>query len=696
MSFLTPLFLFGTLAIAAPIYFHLIRRTSKEKTPFSSIMFLQPSPPRVTKRSRLEHILLLLLRCLILALLALGFARPFLPDLIDQKTDKGEGIRTLVLLDASASMQRAGLWEAAKERVDGSIAEAGIEDAIAIYTFGREFEALITFEQWAETPVDQRASLARNRLKEAEPGWSATGLGNALSRAASILDTQEDEEEDGQKGRLILVSDLQQGAYLDELQAFEWPEKLQLKLATIEAGAAGNSGIQFLPSPLNATRTTKATHQKVRVYNTGDSEQEQFKVAWGFQGDKELGQTADIYVPPGQSRVVEVERPKNFDDSTKLLLLGDAENFDNNAWLIPPKPRQVRILYIGDEHEEDTRQPLFFLKQSFPTTSRNNFNVTSMTNESQLFLVQNPYSLIVATDVLTDYNVKQIRNAVQAGATLLLAPRSKEAIESYLVLLQSDIHPIEEVAGSGYALLGEIDFKHPLFSAFTDPRFSDFTKISFWRYRRFDAAKFRDAHVIARFDNDDPAIIQQPIGHGSAYLLASCWHPFDSQFALSSKFVPIMHTILETAGALAVTPSQYLVGDHVVIPFTNNIASVTVTTPEGKNLELEEGQSLFRKTRLPGAYTMTSGTNTLRFAVNIDPRESRTEALPTERLEQFGVVLQNVVFERTKKVDEKRLKNSEIENRQKLWRWLIVGALMVLSLEVLMAGRLSRPVPAGI
>ena len=36
MSFLAPLFLFGALAVAAPIIFHLIRRTSKDKMTFSS------------------------------------------------------------------------------------------------------------------------------------------------------------------------------------------------------------------------------------------------------------------------------------------------------------------------------------------------------------------------------------------------------------------------------------------------------------------------------------------------------------------------------------------------------------------------------------------------------------------------------------------------------------------------------------
>ena len=44
---------------------------------FSSLMFLRPTPPRVTRRRKLEHLFLLLLRCLCLLLLATGFARPF-------------------------------------------------------------------------------------------------------------------------------------------------------------------------------------------------------------------------------------------------------------------------------------------------------------------------------------------------------------------------------------------------------------------------------------------------------------------------------------------------------------------------------------------------------------------------------------------------------------------------------------------
>src|SRR5215467_14576374 len=109
MSFLAPLFVLGSLAVALPIIFHLIRRTTKERTNFSSLLFLQPTPPRLTRRSRLEHLLLLALRCLAICLLALGFSRPFFKKPLSIVPPADSSRRILILIDSSASMRRSGL-----------------------------------------------------------------------------------------------------------------------------------------------------------------------------------------------------------------------------------------------------------------------------------------------------------------------------------------------------------------------------------------------------------------------------------------------------------------------------------------------------------------------------------------------------------------------------------------------------------
>ena len=111
MSFLYPLFLIGALAVALPILFHLIRRSPRDRIPFSALRFLEPSSPRLTRKSRLEHLWLLLLRCLILLLLAAAFARPYLESALGTFDGETNPPRHFFLLDASASMKRGRAWE---------------------------------------------------------------------------------------------------------------------------------------------------------------------------------------------------------------------------------------------------------------------------------------------------------------------------------------------------------------------------------------------------------------------------------------------------------------------------------------------------------------------------------------------------------------------------------------------------------
>ena len=50
-----------------------------------------------------------------------------------------------------------------------------------------------------------------------------------------------------------------------------------------------------------------------------------------------------------------------------------------------------------------------------------------------------------------------------------------------------------EAAVANYAMFGQMDFTHPLFAPFSDPRFGDFTKIRFWKHR-----KLRDRQTARR------------------------------------------------------------------------------------------------------------------------------------------------------------------------------------------------------
>ena len=184
MNFLSPLFFLGALAVVGPILFHLIRRVVREKMIFSSLMFLKPTPPRVTKRRRLDNLLLLLLRCLILLLLVTGFARPFIFTDDTQHSASGEARQIILLVDSSASMKREGVWATAVSTAVGFLEKATPTDQMAVMTFDRQPHTLVSFTDWTSWAVDQRAALARQRLDAVSPGWMGTQLGLAMTTAA--------------------------------------------------------------------------------------------------------------------------------------------------------------------------------------------------------------------------------------------------------------------------------------------------------------------------------------------------------------------------------------------------------------------------------------------------------------------------------------------------------------------------------
>jgi hypothetical protein len=231
----------------------------------------------------------------------------------------------------------------------------------------------------------------------------------------------------------------------------------------------------------------------------------------------------------------------------------------------------------------------------------------------------------------------------------------------------------EEANEGTHALLGNVDLEHPLFAPFADPRYSDFTKIHFWKHRKLDVAQFKGARVIARFDKGDPALLQMPAGKGS------------------SKFVPLLFSFLDVSGGVKAQFAQYNVGDAVNLPATNAAQTLVVRKPDGTEAKVGGG-TRFGGTDLPGIYTVVSGVNTQQFAVNVDSSESRTAALSLEELERLRLPVKTTDVASIKASEQKKLQlqSSELEQRQKLWRWLLVAALAILLLETWLAGWLTR------
>ena len=697
MSLLAPIFLLGGLAIALPVFFHLIRRTTRERRIFSSLIFLLPSPPRLTRRSRLEHILLLLLRCAVLCLLALGFARPFLKTTVTPPPAAASR-RVVVLVDASASMRRANLWADARDRAEAVLRKAGPADQVALFTFDRQLNPVMTFEQWNAAAVDERAPLAAQKLAGVRPGWSGTQAGNALIGAAELL-SDTGTKQPTSRGQIVLITDLQEGCHLEPIQGYEWPKGVELATEIIKPRPASNASLQLVTEADDADPKA-ASGVRVRVSNAADSKRELFKVGWATRAEKSyVGTPIDVYVPPGQSRLAVVPLPESGAVVDRLLLQGDDEDFDNSVYMIPPETARLNVAYFGDDSPQDPHQPIYFLERAFQETRRQAVRVQMHSPGQPVVPDDLQATLDIVVDPLAEGTTRLLRERAVGGSTVLVMVKSPAIAPTLAGLIGLEKLSLEEARPNNYAMLADIDFRHPLFAPFADPRFSDFTKIHFWKYRKIDSTSMSNPRVLARFDSGDPALLEVPVGKGRVLILASGWHPEDSQLALSTKFVPLMYSILEQSGAPASLPTQYHIGDSVSLAAlaSTRQSALNIRGPEGSQLSAPASETNFTATLLPGIYTVTSSEGARRFAVNLDPAESRTAPLSADELERLGApIARQVSALAPESRRQLRLQNTELENRQKIWRWVILATLALLLCETWLAGRTARQAPAEV
>jgi hypothetical protein len=281
---------------------------------------------------------------------------------------------------------------------------------------------------------------------------------------------------------------------------------------------------------------------------------------------------------------------------------------------------------------------------------------------------------------------------LESGKTALLVLSDASEAPTLAGLLGLPDAQLTEAAGD-FALLGSIDFQHPIFAPFNDPRFSDFSHIHFWKHRRWDIPPAAQARMLAKFDDDAPALAQVPVGKGHLLVLASGWSPADSQLAVSSKFPPLLQTMLDWSGASSAARFQFRTGDTIPAPPAVAGEQVTWSKPSGQPVMLPAGTA-FAETDAPGVYSASWGNKQRFFAVNIPLEESRTAPMSSDELARLGVPLglDSQQAAATARIHQERLQDEELENRQKLWRWLIVAALAVIFAEIVLGGWLARRV----
>lgn len=686
MSALAWLFGLGFLALVGPLLFHLIRRTPKGEVQFSSLMFLRPTPPTLTRRSRLDNLLLLALRMAAVALIAAAFMRPFFNSNLKLDFADVPGRKIAVLIDTSASMKRANLWPQAVKKLESIVEDAQANDEVAIFAFDAQLQKQIGYTK----KTDAANLMQKFSALKLEPSSNVSNLGDALVDIANrLLESQpvkqasEGEEVDSglaSKLQVIVVSDMQSGSSTSALQSFRWPENVKVRFEQVSTQPGTNATLELLPIDESDPQQMRAN---VLVRNSKDSVSDQFSVSW------ENGSAASVpfQVPAGSSKVLRVKRDSTSLSSSKLILSGDDAQFDNQFFTIPPLKQSVSIAYVGDESPNDPEGMLYYFKRALIETSTTIFDLQQASTASEAFEMGD-HDFMVVTRPVTEDERKAIDEILGRGATLLLVLWDSVMLESTKGWTGvTDIKNRDDAQKDAYAMLENIDFSHPVFDPFAGSRFNDFTQIKFWDFLRPNLAD--NIQVLARFDDDTPAIWHQ-ITHDKSdiYVMGFGWQPDKCQLALSSKFLPLMMQMIELATKTQPVATNNLVGDVVSVPTGYD----RMVAPDG-SVEVVESASAQRFTS-PGIHSFRSSTDSqladLKMAVNISPSESQIDTMPVDQISALGVEVGTHDTTQEEVERERVLRDFELENRQKLWKWLVVGAIVLIIAESWLAGTTDR------
>lgn len=690
LSFLAPLFLAGIAAVAVPVFVHLIQRERSETVAFPSLMFLRQIPYKSSRRQKIRHWFLLLLRCLAVILLAAAFARPFL----DRPAEAAAGVlgarELVILLDRSYSMEHGQRWARA---VDAA------RDAVASMT-GDDRASLVLFDASAVAVVEPTADRARLQaaLDAARPGPGVTRYAPALQLAQRLLDAS-----DRPRQEVLLISDFQRSGW-DGQPGTRLAEGVTLTPVDVAEPVRVNvtvTGVTFTREYVGGRERVTVT---ARLTARGEAPVRDLPVSLELDGRPLQTQAVDLdansattmsfdpfTLPDGAVRgTVRAAQDALPRDDVFHFVLSPGQTLSVLVLTGPGAPAERTLflrnaLSIGD-------QPPFRVE----VKPAERFAPGDVAGRAVVVLNDAPFPGGEAG--------RRLRSWVENGGGLLVvlgdrAGTAAWADESVAGFVGGRVGtPVDRPPGRG-AALAFLEYGHPVFELFSAPRSGDFSTARFHRYRRFEPSG--GGSVLARFDDGAVALAESRPGTGRVLVWSSTLDTYWNDLAVQPVFLPFVHQLARHAAGYAESRAWATVGQVLDLAGGTGPAAGAVTdgtgliavAPSGERLALdaaapvlELGEQGFYELRTAGR----AATPLEVFAVNVDPAESDLAAVDAQELVAAATTPGGPGRAARAAGLDGAPGPVDLERSQSFWWYLLLAAFFIFAVETVLANRLSR------
>lgn len=699
--FTTSLFLLSGLAIVVPIALHLLHRRKPQPILFGAVRFMRDAIAKSRRSRRLTQGLTLLMRCLILLLLAFGFAQPF----VRQGDFLPEGKRKLLLvLDGSASMQAR----------DGDLSffvkgQRWIGQVLDGLSEGDQVGLLIVCEQGGVSvvpPIADHAHL-RTLVDEAVCSQGEIDLASRIRMALG---------EDGEQFKdfeLHIFSDFQRGSWQAEsakLLSIELEKRhTAVFLNSPVSGNISDAGVvdlSFSPSaivgdgPYSCRYTLGHTENysgslTVRLEGEGREQDQLTAVLPGAELSERLTGQADTT----DSRVELVGRVMIDEDSYSLN--------DSRYYSLARLSGQPAMVVNGSGDSRDS----FFLTRALKPTGVSFSHVepvekdwsgllnTSDLSEYAMLFICNPPSMDEAA-------VSHIRKYVEGGGMVVFFPGGGNGLDERTIRALSGNHSIGVPAEllpeetrfqltseqTGHDVLRrrlvkmlpppwELSIRRrlPLSSGGSLPRF-----ISYLQGDKFDGKEF---------------LLRCPVGNGEMFFCSLSANRDWSEMPLTPFYFVLVQELSRHGAGFRHRDLDVAIGGELSLPLQGTFkedAVVVATDGNGRKVELKgvldnSGKSLVLSGfHVAGIYTVELPWGVKKLvSVNIPDSESSLTYWGSEELlggDQFGQLHVSYSLNH----DQLRRQMSLAGRSRPLSPWLLLAAFGLSMIEVLYANIRSR------
>ena len=690
MNFLAPAFLAGLAAVAVPVLIHLINRERKVVVEFPSLMFLQRIPYRSVRRQKIRHLLLLILRCVALALLVAAFARPFFEK--QHAAISTTGAREVViLLDRSSSMGYADRWTKAKDAAKKVVSGLTAGDHATLILFAGE--ATVASEPMA-TP--DRITAAINAAKLSA---EATHFAPALKTASQIISAST-----LPRREVVLISDYQKTGWANHNEIV-FPKGTTITPVDLGGAVANDVSVAQVKTDRDSTGDRDRVTVGARLINTGAAPKT-VDATLAIGGREAQKKTATV--PPHGAVQVAFSPIAVPMGATKGAVRITADSLTQNDVLnFTIAPDEAVTVLLVEPNSPRTNQSLF-VSRAFGIGDRPSFRVEQKSISALTPRDVDGRALVVLDEVAPPGGEvgARLRAALEGGGGVVLIPggeRSETWPAEWRALLPATLGTTVDRTTDAGGTLSSVDYAHPVFELFNAPHSGDFSTARFYRYRLLTPQP--NASVPARFDDGSPALVERAVGEGKLIMWASTIDPFWTNFPLQPVFLPFVHQLGKHAGRYADPRPWFTAGEvldlsrhgELTTPFTGGRASdstrsLLLEAPSGdRERATPSGAGHLVTLREQGFYELR-GPNTpvgsgRPIAVNVDPVESDLSHLDPQDI----VVAVTALPGQTVPGSELNASTpQDQERRQKVWWYLLLAAVLVMGVETLLSNRLSR------